>query len=346
MKTSISSYAPGLGYRFGCNRLLGAAGGRNLFLVMALVAAAFPQRTVAQENWPSQPIKLVVPFPAGGNTDVVARIAADYMQKAVAGSTFVVENRPGAGGIVGAEAVAKSTGDGYTFCVCSIGAITIAQATKQLRYDALNDLAPISLLSTNPLVVIVHPSVKANSVQELVALARAEPNRLTYSSAGIGGLTYFAAELFKFKTGAQITHVPYRGGAPATLAVVAGNTQLTFANMSDALGQLEGGTVRALGVTTTKRSSAMPNVPTLVEQGIAGFSAESWNALFAPKGTPQAIVDRLAALAAEMAKDGMIQKRMTEVGSAALANSPQEFSEMLRQETMEWASRVKEMGLK
>ena len=151
---------------------------------------------------------------------------------------------------------------------------------------------PISLLNTNPLILLVNPAVKANSVQELIALAKSNPTGLNYSSSGIGGLMYFSAELFKSKTGAKLTHVPYRGGAPATAAVIAGDVQLVFTNMSDAVGQLEGGKVRALGVTTNKRSPSAPSVPTLAEQGIADYHTKSWNGLFAPKGTPQPIVDR------------------------------------------------------
>jgi tripartite-type tricarboxylate transporter receptor subunit TctC len=230
--------------------------------------------------------------------------------------------------------------------MCSIGAITITPATEQLRYDPLNDLVPISLVNTNPLILLVHSSVKANSVQELVALARTEPSHFSYSSAGIGSLTYFSAELFKAKTGIQITHVPYRGGAPATVAAAAGDVHLTFANMSDALGLLESGKVRALGVTSSIRTPAAPAVPTIAEQGVAGYSTELWNGLFAPKGTPQAIVDRLAAIAAKMASDETVKKRMTEFGSVAVANSPDEFARMLREETAQWANLVKELAHK
>jgi tripartite-type tricarboxylate transporter receptor subunit TctC len=317
-----------------------------LGIMTVACALAHPQASTAQDKWPSQPIKLLVTFPAGGNTDAVARLTADFMQKALGGATVVVENHAGAGGIVGTEMVAKAAPDGYTLCMCSIGPITIAPVTEQLRYDPLKDLMPISLVSTNPLMLLVHPSVKANSVQELVALARAEPGRLNYSSAGIGALTYFSAELFKTKTGTQITHVAYRGGAQATMAVIAGDVQLTFANMSDAISQIEGAKVRALGVTTAKRSPAAPNVPTLAEQGIPGYATESWNAMFAPKGTPQPIIDRLTAIVSEMAKDKSIQKRMTDFGSVAVANSPDELSRMLREETAQWAKLVKEIGLK
>ena len=312
------------------------------------VACAFahPSQSIADDKWPTRPIKLVVPFPAGGNTDAVARLAADFMQKALGGASVVVENHAGAGGIIATEMVAKAAPDGYTLCMCSIGPITIAPATQSLRFDPLGDLVAISLVSTNPLMLVVHPSVGANSLQELVALARAEPNRFNYSSAGIGALTYFSAELFKAKTGIQITHVAYRGGAQATMAVVAGDVQLTFANMSDAVAQMEGGKVRALGVTTAQRSPAAPLVPTLAEQGVTGYATESWNALFAPKGTPQPIIDQLSAIASKMAEDEAVQKSMRDFGSVAVANSPEAFARMLRAETLQWAKLVKQIGLK
>jgi len=313
-------------------------------LILALTAiVAMAQPVPAQDKWPSRPIKLIVPFAAGGNTDAVARITAVQMQKSL-GVNVVIENKGGAGGIVGTAEAAKSAPDGYTFCVCSIGSITIAPATEKLPYDPLNDIMPISLLNTNPLILLVNPNVKANSVQELIALAKANPNSLNYSSSGIGGLMYFSAELFKSKTGAQITHVPYRGGAPATTAVIGGEVQLVFTNMSDAVGQLEGAKVRALAVTTSQRSPAAPNVPTLAEQGIAGYHTESWNALFAPKGTPQAAIDRMAQVAAEMAKDPIVQKQMANFGSVAVANTPAEFGKMLRDETALWADLVKQIG--
>jgi tripartite-type tricarboxylate transporter receptor subunit TctC len=313
---------------------------RKLLLaaILACTSAAH-----AQDRWPSRPIKLMVPFAAGGNTDAVARIAANQMQQAL-GVAVVVENRGGAGGIVGTDAVAKAAPDGYTFCVCSIGSITIAPATEQLPYDPLNDLIPISLVNTNPLILLVNPAVKAHSVGELIALARASPNGLNYGSSGVGGLMYFSAELFKAKTGTKITHVPYRGGAPATAAVVAGEVQMVFANMSDAIGQLGGGKVRALAVTTTKRSPSAADIPSLAEQGLSGYHTESWNALFAPRGTPRPIVDRLAEIAAGMANDTTVQKQMANFGSVAVANTPQEFARMLHEETALWANLVKEIG--
>src|SRR3954452_5769804 len=315
---------------------------KKLILVLAAMTA-LAKSAQAQDKWPSRPIKLVVPFAAGGNTDAVARIAASHLQQALSVG-ILIENKGGAGGIVGTDAVAKAAPDGYTFCVCSIGSITISPATEKLPYDPLNDIVPISLLNTNPLILLVNPEVKANSVAELIALAKSNPNALNYSSSGLGGLMYFSAELFKAKTGAPMTHVPYRGGAPATTAVMSGEVQLVFTNMSDAVGQLDGGKVRALAVTTAKRSPSAPNVPTLQEAGLDGYNTESWNALFAPKGTPQPIVDRMAQLAAELAKDATVQKQMANFGSVAVANTPAAFAKMLRVETALWADLVKQIG--
>jgi tripartite-type tricarboxylate transporter receptor subunit TctC len=297
----------------------------------------------AQDKWPSRTIRMVVPFAPGGNTDSVARISAEYMQK-VLGVSIVVDNRGGAGGIIGADAVAKSAPDGYTICMCSIGAITIASATEKLPYDPLKDLAPISLVTTNPLVLLVNPSLGVKSVQEFMALARSKPDGLNYSSSGVGGLMYFSAELFKARTGVKLTHVPYRGGAPATAAVISGEVQAVFTNMSDAVGQIEGGRVIPLAVTTAKRSPNAPNIPTLAEQGLAGFHTESWNALMAPKGTPKEIVDRLAQVTKQMVADADIQKKMSNIGSVAVANSPEEFAKQLQDETQQWADLVKQLN--
>ncbi len=316
------------------------------YLVLGFaMLAGLVQGASAQDQWPSRPIKLIVPYAAGGNTDAVARIAAQHIGNAL-GVGVAIENKGGAGGIVGTDAVAKADPDGYTFCVCSIGPLTISPSTEKLPYDPLKDLVPVSLLNTNPLILLVNPGLKANSVAELIALAKASPSTLNYSSSGIGGLMYFSAEIFKSKTGTNLTHVPYRGGAPATAAVIAGDVQLVFTNMSDAVGQLEGGKVRALGVTTSKRSQSAPNVPTLAEQGVVDFHTESWNGLFAPKGTPQPIIDRMAQIAAAMAKDPTVQAQMAKFGSDAVANTPQEFARMLERETANWAKVIKDIGMK
>src|SRR3954471_19888951 len=315
-----------------------------LLALTAFFIVAPMQATSAQDAYPNRAIKLIVPFAAGGNTDVVGRLTASYMQKAL-NVNVVVENRAGAGGINGTDAVAKAAPDGYTLCLCGIGPITVAPATEKLPYDPLKDLAPISLVNTNPLILIVNPKVEAKSGAELAALSKTTPGGLSYGTVGSGGLMQFAAEIFRVKTDSKFTSVPYRGGALATAAVVSGEVQLAFSNMSDAMAQLAAGTVRALAITTAKRSPQTPDIPTLMELGLVDYPVESWNALFAPAGTPKPIIDRLAEVMADMAKDAAHQKRMTDIGSIAVANSPSDFSKMLREETDQWAKALKAIGL-
>ena len=317
----------------------------SLAVSLAILAAvALPHLASAQDAYPNRTIKLVVPFAPGGNTDVVGRVTAAYMQKAL-NVSVVVENRAGAGGITGADVVAKSPPDGYTLCVCGIGAITIAPAIEKLPYEPLKDLVPISLVNTNPLVLIVNPSCRSRPRPIWSRSARRKPQGLSYGTSGAGGLMHFAAEIFRVKNEANLTNVPYRGGALATGAVVTGEVPMAFANMSDAMGQLAAGAVRPLAITTAKRSPNTPEIPTLVELGLLDEPIESWNGLFAPAGTPQPIIDRVAQVIAQMVKDPEVQKRMVDFGSIAVANSPQEFAKMLRDETDQWAKSLKEIGL-
>jgi tripartite-type tricarboxylate transporter receptor subunit TctC len=317
---------------------------------LSLMLAAFAGITashfaLAQDVYPNRGIKLIVPFAAGGNTDVVGRLAAAFMQNEL-GVSVVVENRAGAGGIIGTDAIAKSAPDGYTLCVCGNGPLTVAPWTEKVPYEPLKDLTPISLINTNPLVLIVNPKLEAKTAAELVPLSKKTPNGLSYSTVGSGGLVTFAAEIFRVQTGSNLIAVPYRGGALATAAVVSGEVQLSFANMSDAMGQLSAGTVRPLAITTATRSPHTPDIPTLMELRLVSYPVMSWNALVAPAGTPQPIVDRLAALMSKMAKDDTIQKRMASVGSNSVANSPSEFTKMLHEESAQWGKALKEIGLR
>ena len=321
------------------SRLVRASRRHSLSHCVAVVGAH------AQDAYPSRPIKLIVPFAAGGNTDAIGRVAAGYMEQALKVSV-IVENRPGAGGIVGTDAVVKSEPDGYTLCVCGNGPITVSPWTEKLPYDPLKDLAPISLINTNALVLIVNLKVEAKTAADLVSLSQKVPGGLSYSTVGAGGLVTFSAEIFRTQTKANLTAVPYRGGALATTAVVAGDVQLSFANMSDAMGQLESKGVRPLAVTTAKRSEYLPEVPTLIETGLVSIPVESWNGLFAPANTPKPIIDRLAKVMADMSRDPEVRKRMATFGSSAFANSPGEYAELLRVETGQWEKAVAEIGLK
>jgi tripartite-type tricarboxylate transporter receptor subunit TctC len=308
------------------------------------VLAGLPVAT-AQEGYPTRSIKLIVPFAAGGNTDVVARLTANHMQNAL-GVNVVVENRAGAGGITGTHSLATSAPDGYTLCVCGMSPITMAPITEKVPYDARKDFAPISLINTNPLILIVNPSVEAKTADELVALSKRRPDGLRYGTVGARGLATYAAEIFRAKTGANLTAVPYRGGALATTAVVTGEVELSFANMSDAMGQMAADAVRPLAITTAERSPLTPQLPTLLELGLVDYPVQTWNALFAPAGTPQPIVDRLAEVMAGMAKEPEIEKRMAAFGSISVASSPSQFAKMLREETDQWNKALTAIGLK
>ena len=314
-------------------------------LLITLVAyVSLISVAAAQTKWPDRPVTFVVPFAAGGNTDAVARVTADYLQKTL-NSPFVVENRGGGGGIVGTAQVARSSPDGYTFCVCSIGSITVASSLEKLTYDPLGDLEPISVLSTNALAVVTPPALGIDTVPELIRVAKAKPDSIEYGSSGVGGLMHISALLFQARTGTTFTHVPFRGGAPAVGAALANQVKLVFANMSDALPQIEGGTLKALAVTTKARSPQLPNVPTLAEAGVADFDVQSWNGLFAPKGTPKAVTDRLGAAIAAMAKDRDVVRRFATFGSETAANTPERYREELVAETAQWREVLREAGL-
>jgi tripartite-type tricarboxylate transporter receptor subunit TctC len=318
---------------------------KYLAILAALCALAVLHVARAQDVYPNRSIKLIVPFAAGGNTDVVARLAANYMQNAL-GVNVVVENRAGAGGITGTHSLATSTPDGYTLCVCGMSPITMAPITEKVPYDSLKDFAPISLINTNPLILIVNPKVEAKTAAELVALSKRRPDGLRYGTVGARGLATYAAEIFRAKTGANLTAVPYRGGALATTAVVSGEVELSFANMSDAMGQMASDAVRPLAITTAERSPLTPQLPTLLELGLVDYPVQTWNALFAPVGTPQPILHRLAEVLAGMAKEPEIEKRMAAFGSIAVASSPSQFAKMLREETDQWNKALTAIGLK
>lgn len=318
---------------------------KRLTLVLVTICmVAFSPPTEAQDAYPNRLIRLIVPYAPGGNTDVVARVTAEYMAKALK-TNVVVENRVGAGGLVGTDVAAKAPPDGYTLCVCGIGPMAVSPNTEKLPYDPLKDFAPISVINTNPMVLLVNPKVKATTAVELVALSKSTAGGMNYAHAGIGGLTHFAAEIFRVRNKMPLNAVPYRGGALATTAIVSGEVPFGFASMSDAMAQLSAGTVRAVAITTGKRSPFAPQIPTLIEQSLADFPIESWNGLLAPAKTLKPIVDQLAMVMAEMAKNPGHQKRLTDIGSIAVASTPSEFEAMIREDTEQWGKALKAIGI-
>jgi tripartite-type tricarboxylate transporter receptor subunit TctC len=310
-------------------------------IVAALLVAAATTAATAQGDWPKRTISLVVPYAPGGYTDSVGRITQRYLEKAL-GTNVIVENRAGAGGIVGTAYVAKSAPDGYTLCVCSVGAVSVAPVAQKVQYHPLKNLAPISIVSTIPQTVIVKKSLPIHSVADLIKYAKEHPGALKYGSSGTGGLMHYSVALFQVRTGTRMVHVPFKGGAPATAAVVSGEVDLSFTNMTDALPQMEADTVRAIAVTSTQRSPFAAKLPTIAESGLPNFTAESWNGIMAPAGTPEPIVQRIAGVLASMAKDPEVQKAMANVGATALSTTPDEYVKIIGQELEQWGELVRE----
>jgi tripartite-type tricarboxylate transporter receptor subunit TctC len=315
---------------------------QKLTAAALLLMSSMGWTAASAEEWPSKSIRLIVPYAPGGYTDTVGRITGNYLQKEL-GQTVIVENRAGGGGIVGTDFVSKLPGDGYALCVCSIGAVSIAPIAQGVKYDPLKDLTPISIISTIPQTVIVNPSVPAKSMQELVDYAKANPGKLSFGSSGAAGLMYFSVALFQARTGTKMTHVPFKGGAPATAAVVSGEVSLSFTNMTDALPQMEAKTVRAIAVTGEKRSEFAPDLPTVAEAVLPNYSAESWNAIMAPGGTPAPVVAKLSEALKKMADDAEVKKAMAVVGASTVYTTPDQFRSAIATELEQWKELMKEI---
>jgi tripartite-type tricarboxylate transporter receptor subunit TctC len=310
---------------------------------VAAMAAVFatPEAASAQGAWPAgETIRIVVPYAAGSNGDATGRVIAQYLGASLTGATIIVENRPGAGGIVGTRSFTHAAPDGYTLCVCSGGAITIP-STEEKMYDPLKDLLPISRISASALVLLVNPNSPATTVDTLVAWSKSKPASLNYGSSGVGGIMYNAAEIFRNKTGANITHVPFRGGPESTTALMAGQVDLEFAIMSDAMGQLAAKTLRAIAVTPAKRSALFPDVPTMMEEGVRDYDISLWNGLFAPPGTPQSIVDKLSAIMLKLPDDPAARKTMANLGQTPAVSTPAQFAKELAAEAARWEADLK-----
>jgi tripartite-type tricarboxylate transporter receptor subunit TctC len=308
--------------------------------LLALCGAAF-----AQQTWPDRPIRLVVPFPPGGPVDAVARLVGQRVSQSI-GQPVTVENRAGAGGIVGAEHAARAAADGYTVFVCSIGHAVLPSLNPKLPYDFVRDFVPVAMGAAFPIIVVVNPSVPVSTLAELVAHAKANPGRLSYGSAGNGGGTHLAGELFKTLTGADILHVAYKGSAPAMTDVLGGQVQLMFADGPTAVPQVVGAKVRALAVAQTGRSPLLPQVPSASESGLAGYEAYSWTGFLVPTGTAPDIVRRLnaeivKALSAPEARDALLAR-----GAEPRPGTPEEFTAFIRSEMAKWAKVVREANIK
>jgi tripartite-type tricarboxylate transporter receptor subunit TctC len=319
---------------------------RTLFLcaLCALCGSSFS--TAQGQSYPSKPIRMVVGFPAGGPTDIVSRTIAPKMSEAL-GQTVIVDNRGGAGGVIATEQVAKAPGDGYTLLMGTIGGIAVAMSLLPNRgYDTLRDFAPVTQAVTVTNILVVHPSVPAKNVKELLAIARSKPGRLNYASSGNGTVTHLAGELFKLLGKVDITHVPFKGGAPALTALISGEVDLSYENSLVVTPHIKAGKVKALAVTGLKRSQLMPDLPTIAESGLAGYNASGWYGLFVPAQTPRPIVMRLNQEAVKALRMPDVVKTLSSQGAEPVGNSTEEFSTFVKGEIAKWANLVKVAKMK
>jgi tripartite-type tricarboxylate transporter receptor subunit TctC len=315
-------------------------------LVLALAATAAAPGVAAEGAFPDHPARLVVPFPAGGPLDAVGRAIAQKLGEAW-GQSVVVENKPGAGGNIGADYVAKSPPDGYTVVMGALSTHAVNPSLyAKMPYDAVKDFAPITLVAVTPNVLVVNPDLPVHSVQELIAYAKANPGKLAFGSGSNGSAGHLAGELLKVDAGIDMIHVPFKGAAPAMQALLANQTQLMFDNLASAMAQVKAGKLRALAVTTAKRSPLVPDLPTMAEAGVPGFDISTWFGLLAPAGTPPAIVAKWNEGVTRILRDPAMRERLAAQGAEAAPTTPQAFAQFIAAEVPKYARIVKASGAK
>ena len=314
-------------------------------ICMATLAAAVLAAPALAQDYPSKPVRIIVPFPPGGSTDIITRtigqkLSEDWKQ------AVVVDNRPGAGANIGAEALVKSAPDGYTlFMASTIHSINPSLYPK-LSYDPVKDFTPIIAVAETAQVLVIHPSVPANTLKEFIALLKAQPGRLAYSSAGNGSQPHLAAELFKMMTRTYMLHIPYKGGPPAMTDLLAVQVQASFATAPSAVPHVKSGKIRALGVSTRARVPALPEVPTLIEAGLPGYDASGFFGLVAPAGLSPALVERINASVTRVLKEPAIRRSLSEQGAEPMTSTPAEYAALIRDEVSKWGKVVRESGAK
>jgi tripartite-type tricarboxylate transporter receptor subunit TctC len=311
-------------------------------ILLAVLATASTEALA--QSYPTKPIRLIVPSSPGGGTDITARIIAPDLSKLL-GQQVVVENRAGAGTMIGGEVVAKAPPDGYTLLMC-VSTLAINPAIyKKVPYDALRDFAPVTQAVTLPNVIVGHPSLPARNVKELVALARARPGQLNFSSAGVGTSPHLSVELFLVMTKTQMTHIPYKGSGPAATDLIAGQVQVMAPNMLTAYPHIKSGRMRAYGVTSSKRSAGAPEIPTIAEAGVPGYEAVQWYGVLAPANTPRAIVTRLHADISKILQQPNVKELLGKDGAEPVGNTPEQFAAFIKTETAKWAKVVRDAGI-
>jgi len=309
-------------------------------LSVAAVGAAQAQ------GYPNKPVRLIVPYPAGGTTDIIARVAAQQLSERLK-QPFVVENKAGANGAIGSVEVARAPADGYTLLMGTASTHGINSAVyKSLPYDAVKDFAPVTIVASTPNIIAVHPSVPAKNLQELLALAKAQPGKLNYGSTSLGGSPHMSAELLKMMAGVDMVHVPYKGAAPMLTDLMGGQVQVGFDNLPSTINFVRSGRVRAIAVTTPQRWPGAPDIPTVAESGLPGYEVSGWFGLLAPAGTPPAVLATIQQALAEAVKQPDINKQMLELGAQPVANTPDAFAKLVQADVAKWRDVVKTTGVK
>ena len=310
---------------------------------MACMAAPFAAN--AATDYPNKPIKLVVPYPPGGPTDIVARVVAQKLQEQM-GQSVIIDNKPGAGANLGAEQVARSAPDGYTLMVATTAHAINPSLFSKLNYSITKDLAPVSQLTSGPLVIVATPSLAANNVKELIALAKAKNGGLNFASSGNGQSTHLSAELFNAMAGTKMNHIPYKGSAPALTDVMSGQADLMFDTMLSSMPFVKGGKLKAIAVTSSQRSPIAPDIPTVAEAGLPGYEAIAWNGVQAPAGTPKEIIDKLNAELKKALENLEVKQRFEAQGFSSAWNTPAAYGQFIQTEVDKWAKVVKASGAK
>jgi tripartite-type tricarboxylate transporter receptor subunit TctC len=315
-------------------------------LALSLLSLVALTATASAQDYPNRPITLIVPYAAGGGNDIMARIAAEKMSP-VLGQQIVIENRGGAGGSIATRAIAHAAPDGYTLGLGGTGTLAIDPTLySNAGYDPRKDFAPIGLIGTSALVLVIHPSIPAHTVKELIAYAKANPGKLTYASAGVGSGIHLAAEYFRFQAGLEMTHVPYKGSGPALNDLVGGHVSMYFSSLPPAIGLVKEGKLRALAVTGAARSPIFPELPTIAEAALPGFEAVLHYGIVAPAGTPKPIVDKLNAALRQAVMSDDMKKKLAADGTEPLASTPEQYAADIDKEETKWSAIIKKSGAK
>ena len=320
---------------------------RNLLRqAAALCMAATSAAAIAQAAYPNKPVRIIVPYPAGGTTDIIARIAANQLTERLKQS-FIVENKAGASGAIGSQAVAQAAPDGYTLVMATASSHGINSALqKSLPYDAVKDFAPITVVANTPNIIVANPSVPVKSLQELIALAKAQPGKINFGSTSAGGSPHMSAELLKMMAGIDMTHVPYKGAAPMLTDLIGGQVQIGFDNLPSTIGFVKSGKVRPLAVTTAKRWPGAPDIPTVAESGVPGYEVSGWFGLLAPAGTPKDVLNKIQSTIADAVKSPEVAKQLNDLGAEPVANKPEVFAQEIKDDVEKWRKVVKTTGVK